>query len=346
MRERDTIQHALDPSETESSPSAPRYDAVDAAMDELDSATEAVEAAAEPDFGDAAPPAWFRARRRTEPESADHTRDAPQRPTPGTRTKRRRKKKDVLLVVEEPPSEEVGAWRRLWRWAWSDEARGYYASILLHVSVLVALLSIVLPPNRHEIGGINAILSQDDGVAEEELLGQDTVEMQVESPQAADQTPPERTNVTNFLEPVSRGAGSGQTDFQFRMPAGGNAVTKGSFTAWTDPEDPQPGRPYRIVIQIQLPADIRQYPVSDLSGKVVGTDEYEQELPVDPDKPFNTTTLRAGKPVQAKLTDRLRVFDNTVQLMILIPGAKELVKDTIHVSSKLLNERQSLEIEF
>ncbi len=135
----------------------------------------------------------------------------------------------------------------------------------------------------------------------------------------------------------SQGAGGGGgSGFKFKMPGGGRAVTKGSFTAWTDPKDPEPGRIYRIIIQVKLPArkKIRHYYLRDLFGEVVGTDGYRQNIP-------------AGDPRKNKKSrKRLEVIKNTVQYSVTVPGAARLVKDTIKIRSKLLKEEQTLEIVF
>lgn len=303
-------------------------------MREQDSSQHGLDSSAPP----APAPAWFRASRRAAPAPSDAPGPAPPR--------RRPDGKHGAAVVTEPPSSDPNVTQRLIHWVRSDEARGYYASVLLHVSVLLGLLSIALPHDREDIGGINAILSEDDGIAEEDLFGQDMVKVEIETPQTSRQSAPEMTSATDFIEPVAQGDGGVDVNLEFRMPAGGNAVTKGSFTAWTDPADPQPGQPYQIIIQIRLPERIRQYSISDLSGKVVGTDKYVQQIPVDPSKPYSTTTLRGSRVVQAKVSEPLRVFDQKVQLMIKIPGAQQLVRDTIHISSKVLDESQTLEIEF
>jgi hypothetical protein len=122
----------------------------------------------------------------------------------------------------------------------------------------------------------------------------------------------------------SEGRGSGH---KFMIPSGGNVVRQGNFTAWTMPQDPAPGENYSIVIQIRLPDRVKTYRSSDLSGTVVGTDRYRQELPGD----------------QPRF---LPVKKHSVQLEILVPGASELVQDTIRIRSKLLNEEQELRIVF
>lgn len=77
-----------------------------------------------------------------------------------------------------------------------------------------------------------------------------------------------------------------------KVPVDGLAVTKGSFTAFTIPAAPKPRQAYSIVIEVKLPDDVEEYRVSDLSGKVRGTDGYEQKLPYD-----TRTPGAAGYPV-------------------------------------------------
>ena len=108
---------------------------------------------------------------------------------------------------------------------------------------------------------------------------------------------------------------------------GGNAVSKGCFSAWSVPEDPNPRQNYAIVIQIKLPKEVTRLRRSDLSGMVVGTDDYRQPIP---------GIKRGWVPVKG----------NQAQLAIAVPGAAKLVKDTINVSSKSLKETQTLEIVF
>jgi hypothetical protein len=105
------------------------------------------------------------------------------------------------------------------------------------------------------------------------------------------------------------------------------AVTKGSFSAWTEPRDPEPGRLYVIIIQVRLPSNAKSYRGSDLTGMVIGTDLYKQAIKFRADETF---------PVQ----------DGVVQIRIPVPGAAKLVRDTIRIESKLLREKQTLQIEF
>lgn len=106
-----------------------------------------------------------------------------------------------------------------------------------------------------------------------------------------------------------------------------SAVTRGSFTVWTEPKDPKPRSKYEIIIQVKLPANVKQYRLRDLTGMVVGTDGYR-------------------KQIKFKSTERKGVKDGVVQIAISIPGAAQLVKDTIQIRSQVLDEEQTIEIVF
>jgi hypothetical protein len=102
-----------------------------------------------------------------------------------------------------------------------------------------------------------------------------------------------------------------------------------------------------IVIEIEIPANVKTYRLVDLSGIVVGTDLYTQQIPYDPRNPSSTAAVRDGKPVTLRdVRASVPVKDGRVQLIIRVPGAGELVKDTIKIRSKLLKENQELEIQF
>ena len=130
---------------------------------------------------------------------------------------------------------------------------------------------------------------------------------------------------------VGRGRGTGHGDGTgSQKPAGKNAVTEGSFTVWTEPDDPIPGETYTIMIEVKLPEKVTRYPRHDLVGLVTGTDGWEQQLPGN------------AKPLQQYLP----VHNHTVQLEVDVPGAGRRVRDTIQVRSKLLKEEQVLKIVF
>jgi hypothetical protein len=128
------------------------------------------------------------------------------------------------------------------------------------------------------------------------------------------------------------GTGSGREGefgggFEYTIPKTGRAVIKGNFAAWTVPEDPTPKEAYKIVIQIKLPSHVKRYALTDLSGLIEGTDQYKQTIPQN---------VRGFLPV----------VDHQTQLVVEVPGAEALVKDTITIRSRVLSESQTLEIVF
>ena len=130
------------------------------------------------------------------------------------------------------------------------------------------------------------------------------------------------------------GKGSEEGTSGVNVPGGGNVVKAGSFTVWSIPPDPRPRQNYLIVIQVDLPPELRlsKYPKRDLYGTVKGTDGYKQQLP------SNDSRQRRGF---------LPIRNNTVQIVVPVPGAKQkLVKDRIVVGSRLLSEKQELELVF
>jgi len=105
------------------------------------------------------------------------------------------------------------------------------------------------------------------------------------------------------------------------------AVTKGSFTVWTAPKDPEPGEDYQVIIEVQLPAQIRRYPVRDLSGEIIGTDGWRQ-------------------PIPGEKQGYVGVEENRARLEFRVPGAPRLVRDVVEVRSRILKEQQTLKIVF
>ena len=112
---------------------------------------------------------------------------------------------------------------------------------------------------------------------------------------------------------------------QHRVPAG--AVTAGSFSVWTVPDNPDPGEPYKIVIQMRVPDGTDKYSISDLEGVVVGSDGYQKMIP-------------------GGLRGFLPVINGRVQMEVHIVSADEDVEDTVFIRSRLLREAQRLQIRF
>ncbi len=133
--------------------------------------------------------------------------------------------------------------------------------------------------------------------------------------------------------PVTSGSGADGNGTGVRPPGTANAVTKGSFTAWTVPADPKPREDYLVVILVRVPDRIRKYSKEDLSGFLEGDDGYES--------PIGDFT---GKGFPKQFYGQ---FDNGARrLVIRVPGAAAKVRDTIQIRSKILREEQTLEIVF
>jgi hypothetical protein len=131
-----------------------------------------------------------------------------------------------------------------------------------------------------------------------------------------------------------------------KIPEGGLAVTKGSFTAFTIPARPIERQSYLIVIEIKLPEGVKTYRVSDLSGKVKGSDGFDQKLPIDSRFPSAAKYPSKGKILQLKSDTVLDVEGNRAQIIIRVPGGARLVRDEISIRSRRLRESQELELIF
>lgn len=262
--------------------------------------------------------------------------DAP----PAARPRKRRTSAPPLPQTFAGDEDREEDWRtRLRRWFWGSSGVGYAASLLLHL-ILLILASIVIVDGMKGDESFSTLLTQSEG-DDFDISG--PIDTSVVAEEEQPLVPPEltvvptvETTIDKIAAPsiiaaapqntASEGSGAG-SGFQFRMPESGKAVTKGSFTAWTVPEDPAPGQDYLIVIQIRLPEHITKYPSKDLTGRVIGTDGYRQIIPGDAPR-------------------YLPLKDHETQLSIKVPGAERLVKDTILIQSRRLEERQELEIVF
>jgi hypothetical protein len=142
------------------------------------------------------------------------------------------------------------------------------------------------------------------------------------------------------------GGGQDGSGFLFKIPESGLAVTKGSFTAWTEPENPEPGSAYLIIIEVRLPDDTKRYRVADLRGEVIGTDGYSQKIPYDSRHRTAAAVTTETRQIPLTGNDIVDVRNNKVQFAIRVPGAAKLVQDTIKVKSRRLREEQELVLTF
>ena len=245
-----------------------------------------------------------------------------------------------------------GFWAALAARAASEGAGGLGVSLAVHGVVL--LIAALWAVDTYRAGG-GLMLSVTPGVEEDTFLEElSTAKDLAGSAAPVLQAPPIEPEpidpdglVKNLLGDAApaiagtggegtgagEGDGSGSGAGQVSLPGGGNAVQAGSFTAWTIPPDPRPRQNYVIVIQVDLPENLRlrKYPKRDLYGEVRGTDDYRQRLPGDG---------------FADRTGFLPIRNGKVQFAVAVPGADRLVKDRIKVGSRLLKESQTLELVF
>lgn len=154
---------------------------------------------------------------------------------------------------------------------------------------------------------------------------------------------------TELFAPTSAGSDGADSGggVLLKVPEGGFAVTKGSFTAFTIPATPQPLKPYLIVIEVRLPGDVKKYRTNDLKGEVIGTDGYKQLLPYDRNSPSASfAPLADGKKTVIDSSTNIDVINNRVQIIVTVPGARNLVKDRIKIRSRRLREDQELTLTF
>lgn len=110
-------------------------------------------------------------------------------------------------------------------------------------------------------------------------------------------------------------------------PVPAYAVTSGSFSVWAEPANPEPGEPYKIVIQIRIPDGTEKYSVSDLQGVVIGSDGYQKLIP---------GASRGYLPIR----------DGRVRMEVHVISADQMVEDMVFVKSRMLREAQRLQIRF
>lgn len=283
--------------------------------------------------------------------------------TPGPKTKQR-----VASATKRPEkSTEVEAETSLkfdwayWRQALRKAVIGAYGtSLLIHVLVLVVLSAVIIQ-QKVVNQGISTQLTEAEGLPEgfdglvELSLPKAGAELaksplMLPTPVADPRLLAAPEVMANAVQSTGKENGGSEFGdsygFQFKMPTGGKAVVKGSFAAWTVPADPKPREDYLILIRIKLPPGLKTYRVADITGEVIGTDGFRLVVPFDQRRPEATRTERNGKIVPVKQTDLLKIVDGHAQIVVSIPGASALVKDSIKVKSKLLKEEQNLEIEF
>jgi hypothetical protein len=150
--------------------------------------------------------------------------------------------------------------------------------------------------------------------------------------------------------------GSGLSGVRTAEPA--NVIRAGSFSVWAWPiigkdiqgnilhaapgSSPKVFQDYHIVIRLKVPHDRKTVRLGDFGGEVVGTDQYRQKIPQDAWF-FNLN----GDLIGARTGRHIPVIDGTAELLIRVPGAGTArVRDTITVTSRLVDEEQTIELVF
>ncbi|MCG6157562.1 hypothetical protein [Rubinisphaera margarita] len=236
--------------------------------------------------------------------------------------------------------------RRIWRAIHSAVAAGYGLSLLIH-SLLLLVMSLVIVSDFVQETYIDSSMSEpQDGVAfdavadlkfdmpEGAMSSLDSLETAMNLEVLDDSPNPVMQGVENSVESLFNDGSSGEQGnggASFLVPENTKVFAKGSFTAWTVPNDPTPGEDYSIVILVRLPDRVKRYRASDLSGLVVGTDGYRQAIP---------------GPAERRGNVFLPIQDRHAQLIVKVPGGASRVRDRIEIRSLTLKEEQTLEIEF
>jgi hypothetical protein len=294
---------------------------------------------------------------------------APAQQAEGERTRPLRRKQPADAPVAGSPAEQPAPplKRRILLWLTSAVATGYGLSLILH-SVLLAIMGLWMLPGVLERNDITTVvqsdaespeefteveeLTFDEPAGSEEIVQPQHTEMVMPD---ADVTQLQHQFLTDVTAAETKGEGGSDsgTGGGVRLLEPQNAVRKGSFSAWTIPiaqrfgekpkagDSPRPGQAYFIVIQVEVPEGRRTYKVNDLSGKIVGTDGYQQLIPAQA-----FVQDRNGNVIRAQIGRLLPIIDGVVQILIQVPGADALVKDTVSVKSRSLSEQQTLELVF
>ncbi len=276
-------------------------------------------------------PAWFRGGSQKSRPTASPPPAPSQRP-PAARSKPAKnsaKRRSQIVPEDEAPEEDLTWQEKAKRWITGEGGAGYGISVLVHIVLLLIMsLWIFSQPKEEEL--VTTVTEASDDVAAFQDVDMDVdlipdLEEQVNNPllePAPLSAPDLGINLAATTATESKGGG-----VKFQMPA--RVFTKGSFTVWTEPNDPKPGERYNIIVEIKLDKNVKRYPLRDLSGFVVGTDGYKQNF---------------GGPTEAGYVD---VKNNRARLQATtVPGASQLVKDVITVKSKILEEKQEIEIIF
>ena len=304
-------------------------------------------------------PAWFSARRERQPpagndgvkELADPkeavdpfvaiaaaAERAKSKGSPSP-TKPEKQEQKIPSTVPFPPTEGLQVWLS------RQGLIGIATSLAVHAVILLILACfLVSQVTTREVSSLWGTNGDNEEFAADLIMDTELSGDSLDSGESAPLQMSDLTQAMDSLGPQGEisesmrvglgGKGNGEGDSgdgasmgvaNLKVP--GHAQTKGSFSAWADPRDPQPGQDYFVVIQIRLPKTVTKYRGSDVSGNVIGTDGYKQ-------------------PIRFKGNVDFPVADGAVEIRVPVPGTREFVRDVIRVESKLLKEKQTFEIEF
>lgn len=249
------------------------------------------------------------------------------------------------LPLVKPEEDERSFWQRCKdNWLGKRALGAYFISIVAHLVVGITLSFMVIYEHITE-NSVLTMLSNNISNTSDSLDDSDTFTVEIPAGGLDDNLnaalAPQQISTalgpTQLIGPtgidtlqVGDGNGQGKDEGEgiaiggFRMPEGGRVVRKGSFTAWTEPQDPQPGQDYKIIIQIAYKKATQKLKPGDVTGLVVGTDGY-----------------------RLMISERTAQYiPDARQVVVQIPGASALVRDSIRVYSTQLKETQRLEIVF
>jgi len=269
-------------------------------------------------------------------------------PEPNAKGKRKSnsEKRAQLLqstILKEPVNQQ-GSINRFKHWLKGLYAAGYGISFMLHLFLLLALSIFYLKSTTPPEPPLVSIFSIEDTSLD--ALEMIDVNIQIKTETQSNKSSEILSSNTIDVKPILSvletdtddiiegkiGIISGN-EIGFPRPGGGKAVTRGSFTAWTIPEDPAPREDYLVVIQVNLPEKIKQYRKEDLTGFLTGDDGYKTPI-----------GSYRGSKYSKKYYGQFDLKAN--QFVIKIPGAAAKVQDTINIQSKMLKEKQVLIIVF
>jgi len=273
----------------------------------------------------------------------------------------------VILIPQEPDDDSQRPWHRaLQVWLLGPEgislcvSAAVHATLFLVVGLVIYLLGLSLQEKAGRQGPINAFFTEREAEKIPDLEHIANIEFDlpvepsknmavIDSSPTQDNSifvpefmpedfgdeaallPESPQNASDILSKAGDKSGKSWKKSGFAMPADkGKVITKGSFSVWTVPEDPEPNKSYMIVIQLNRRVRIRNL-MADVTGTVKGTDGYFTGI---------------GSSLKSFHIARQFVIPKARQIVIHIPGAKQLVKDVINIRSEKLDETQEIEIVF